>query len=73
MKLTILAIYYITAMIVTPGQVLARASNNAGQCYTIRDQDLRTKCLAEAHGEPAYCYGISSTDIRAKCIAEVKG
>ena len=47
-------------------------ASDAGTCYTIRDSDARTYCLARAHNQPAQCYSIQRADMRAQCLAEVR-
>ena len=51
---------------------IAAFASDAGTCYTIRDSDARTYCLARAHNQPAQCYSIQRADMRAQCLAEVR-
>jgi hypothetical protein len=48
-------------------QVLAGTS----RCYTMRDNDKKTLCLAQAKGQKSYCYSIKNKDEKNFCLATV--
>lgn len=60
------AILFLLALLPAP------ASADTATCYTIRDADARTYCLARERREPAQCYAVQRSDLRAQCLAEVR-
>lgn len=69
MRYTVLALAYLSALLVTPASAVAE---DASACYSIGSPDARAYCLAKAHHEPSQCYSIQSNELRAMCLAEVR-
>lgn len=61
--------YYILPAIVF--FVASHAIADPGVCYTIKDADARSYCLAKAHVSSSYCYSINDSAKRSECLAEI--
>lgn len=73
MRYTILALAYLSALLVTPQAALAASGgSSSGACYSIQDADARAFCLARAHRSSSMCYSIQRPDVRSMCLAEVR-
>lgn len=73
MRYMILALAYLSALLVTPQSALAEAGRQQpSACYSIQDADARAFCLARAHRNPSMCYSVQRPDMRSMCLAEVR-
>ncbi len=73
MRTMILALAYISALLVTPQAALAETRQpQPSACYSIQDADARAFCLARAHRNPSMCYSVQRPDLRSMCLAEVR-
>lgn len=52
---------------------MGEAMADASACYSIKDADERTYCLAQARKNHDYCYRIKNGDSRNECLAKTKG
>jgi hypothetical protein len=46
------------------------ATASSGQCYAIKDKDLRQQCLATTQGQKSRCYAIADKNARNQCLAQ---
>lgn len=72
MRTIILALAYLSALIIAPHVALADTAQQASACYNIGDADARAYCLARAHRDTGRCYNVQRPDLRAQCLAEVR-
>lgn len=49
-----------------PYLAIAGSSN----CYSIKDRDARSQCLAESKGQKSRCYQIENNDRKNLCLAD---
>lgn len=52
---------------------IAKEENNAGYCYAINDEAVRTACRAEINNKPVQCDGIADNEKRDLCRNKAAG